>query len=80
MAFAGMLARFLARAAEALRGFLFQVVWSGRFPRHQEDYLLNRTLRVRHENQGQVSVIEIAAGGTARRNLGALRSYSSGDR
>jgi hypothetical protein len=35
---------------------------------------------VRHENQGQVSVIESEAGGIARLTLGTFSSYSSGDR
>jgi hypothetical protein len=38
------------------------------------------TLCLRHENQGQVSVIESEAGGAARLTLGTFASYSSGDR
>ena len=38
------------------------------------------TLVVRHENQGQFSVIEIEGGDIAAFNLGSLASYSSGGR
>ena len=41
---------------------------------------LECTLRVRHGNQGQVSVSKVEAGGTARLNLGSFASYSSGAR
>jgi hypothetical protein len=42
--------------------------------------VVDRTLWLRHENQGQFSVIEIEGGDIAALNLGTISSYSAGGR
>jgi hypothetical protein len=49
-----------------------------RITNYGDSALMKCTLRLRHGNQGQLSVIEIDGGDIAAVNLGKVASYSSG--